>query len=163
MNKFFISFYVIAISISACTSCSTKNYVADVSKIKVELKTERFDKEFLSLAKTNDVYGSILNLQNKYGDFFKFYLQEILSINYISDTSHALADSIVGFFKNQYYLKVFDTTVLVYNNVENINSKLTEGFRHFIFYFPEINVPTIIYYLNGPRAFTYGTVYWPLG
>lgn len=158
MNKNFISLFVIAIFISACSCNSKKNYEVDVSNIKVDFKTERFDKEFISLAHlTNeDVPMAIRNLHDKYDDFFQFYVQDILSMNYGVDTSNQLTDSILAFLKNPYYQSVFDTTISVYKNLDDINSKLNEAFKHYRFYFPQVHIPTIVYYLNGPRAFTYG-------
>lgn len=158
MNKIFIPLFTLAIFISACSCNSKKNYEVDVSNIKVDLKTERFDKQFDSLAHlTNaDAHTPMMSMHNKYGDFFRFYVQEILVMNFMSDTSHAMADSLVVFLKNPYYLRVFDTTVLVYNNVDDINAQLTNGFKHFVYYFPQAHIPTVVYYLNGPRAFTYG-------
>lgn len=158
MYKIFISLFVIAIFFSACSCNSKKNYEVDVSNIKVGLKTERFDKEIISLAHQadSDPYEPIISLHKKYGDFFNFYMQEILAMDFAGDTSRALADSLLVFLKNPYYQSVFDTTVLVYNNVDDINSKLADGFKHYLFYFPQTHIPTIIYYLNGPRAFTYG-------
>ncbi len=143
---------------SGCSSCNKKNYEVDISNINVALKTERFDKDFVSLANVSskEAYVAMMSMQNKYGDFFKFYVQEILAMNFMADTSHALADSLVVFLKNPYYKRVFDSTVLVYNNVADINSQLSDGFKHLIFYFPQVHIPMVVYYLNGPRAFTYG-------
>lgn len=158
MNKNFIVVFITVIFIYGCSCNSKKNYSVDVSSIKVEIKTLRFDKEFISMVhlKNETAQSVLVGLRNKYGDFLKFYVQEILAMNFMSDTSHALADSLVAFLKNPYYFRVFDTTVQVYENVDDINVQLTDGFKHFVFYFPQTHIPTVVYYLNGPRAFTYG-------
>ena len=153
-----LMFIVVLFFLAGCSSCSNKNYEVDVSNIKVDLTTHRFDKEFISLAHLNhaDAHTSMMLMQKKYGDFFRFYVQEILAMNFMSNTSQALADSLFAFLKNPYYEKMFDTTILVYDNVDDINEKLKDGFKHYLFYFPQATIPAIVYYLNGPRAFTYG-------
>ena len=158
MKKLCLLLTAYCLLITGCTCTTNKNYSVDVSNIKVELKSQRFDKEFVSLAKLNsaDAHEQMMKMYNEHGDFFRFYVQDILGMNFVSDTSQALSDSLKMFLQNPYYLRMFDTTVLVYNNVDDINAQLTEGFKHFKYYFADAHIPTIVYYLNGPRAFTYG-------
>ena len=156
--KKIISLLAFSIFISGCSCNSKKNYDVDISNIKVDLKTERFDKELVAIEHLSDsaAFEPVMQMHDKYGDFFRFYIQEILGLNLTTDTTSALTDSLVAFLQNPYYQRVFDTTILVYNNLDDINSQLTDGFKHFVFYFPQAKIPTVVYYLNGPRAFTYG-------
>lgn len=158
MLKLFYPILLIAVIFSGCSSCNKDETDVDVSHIQVNLKSDRFDKDFLALAKgdSKDRYSSFLKIQNKYSGFFNFYVDEILAMNYSKDTSFALADSLAAFINSPYYKSVFDTTVIVYNNVDDLDLKLTEGFKHLRYYFPYMIVPQVVYYLNGPRAFTYG-------
>ncbi|MEI7802325.1 MAG: hypothetical protein WCI97_06770 [Bacteroidota bacterium] len=164
-HKIFFPLSILAIFISSCSCNSKKNYEVDVSNIKVELKTERFDKELVAIEHLSDsaAYAPVMQMHDKYGDFFRFYVQEILAMNLTTDTTHALTDSLVAFLQNPYYQRVFDTTVLVYNNLDDINAQFTEGFKHYQYYFPRAKTPTVVYYLNGPRAFTYGDTLLAIG
>ncbi len=159
-NSFRLQFSVLSflILISGCSTCNKKNYEVDVSNISVELKTHRFDKDLMSLTQLADSppCEPMRTMKKEYGDFFSYYVHEILSFAE-PDTSCDLADSLQAFLFNPYFKSVFDTTCFhVYDNVDDLNKQLTEGFKHYIYYFPNAHIPAVVYYLNGPRAFTYG-------
>lgn len=136
-------------------NCGKSKYHVDVSGIKVNLEIERFDTDFLALRKNNST-EAINQLQKKYPLFFPFFIEQISQLGFANDTTSALRDSIQLFLSNSYYEKVFDTTEIVYNKIDDIKSGLEEGIKHYKYYFPDIVVPKILTYVNGPRCFTYG-------
>jgi hypothetical protein len=131
------------------------NSDADVSKINVSLHVLRFENDLIKLSGENISSGYVA-LKNKYPGFLFFYEQQILGFSAKSDTETWLKDSLVKYLKQPYTKMLYDTNRKSFLDFSQYQNQLTEAFRHFKFYFPEKPVPTIITFLNGPRAFTIG-------
>ena len=72
----------------------------DVSKIKVDVKIERFDKDFFSID-TNNLPGGLQKLNAAYPNFTLFFLQQIigLNLNANNDTTQQILKQIFSSYK----------------------------------------------------------------
>jgi hypothetical protein len=146
--------YIIALSVVALLAIFflIKYYVnknpldVDVSDIKLEVKVERFDLELQQVLEGNS-YDKLDKLEKKYGGFFTVYNKQIISI---------------GGIENESYLQYLSTFLSDYAVVEGskqveksfpdfnkINEELTIGFKHLLYYYPEVKVPRIVSFVAG--------------
>jgi len=137
---------VICLLISILASCVSDKFDVDVSKINVDLKIKRFDQELFSF-NPDSINKYIPVLQNRYGDFFSLFCNEIINI---------------GGYENKYfpeYLKAFITDVNIkeihkqcknkFKNIDDIENDLTSAFKHYKYYFPQAKTPNVYTYISG--------------
>ncbi len=152
-RNIFLFVILMSLLLTDC-NCGKSKYYVDVSGIKVNLAVERFDKDFLALEEKNNE-EKINLLRKKYPAFFPFFIEQISMLGNANDTTSALRDSIHLFLTDAYFKKVFDTTEIVYDKIDDVKSGLEEGIKHYKYYFPDFIVPKVITYVSGPRCFTY--------
>src|SRR5829696_5730002 len=94
-------FLSIAIVISVLVACnnSDKNR-PDVSKIKVDIKIERFEQSFFTID-TNNLPAGLQQVNAAYPNFTSFYLPQILGVNPKgnSDTVQLILKQIISGYK----------------------------------------------------------------
>src|SRR5690242_21704088 len=76
MRKFIICLFTAA----AIISCNSNKHIPDVSSIKVNLQTKRFEKDFFAID-TNHVAASIQSVLKKYPHFMPLYTANILGLD----------------------------------------------------------------------------------
>ncbi|MDD4150439.1 MAG: hypothetical protein PHE33_10465, partial [Bacteroidales bacterium] len=116
----------------------------DVSDIELNLELERFDRELLDV---DNSWKAIESLQDRYGDFFEIYNNEIISIGGVDNSSYLIY---LNTFLNDYSVVEANREVnKVYSDCSVLNSELTEGFKHLLFYYPDEEVPRIVSFIAG--------------
>src|ERR1043165_3197738 len=75
---------------------SCKSHKPDISKIKVDLKVERFEKDLFSLDAANKD-AAIQSMVRNYGDFFFFYFNDYRMWKMGNDSSVSWKDSVIAF------------------------------------------------------------------
>jgi hypothetical protein len=129
-------------------SCgNTGEKTPDVSSIKIDLHTARFDKDFSEID-TNHIGQGLQKLYTKYPDFLNYYLDtfEAFGINRnYSDTSKAVRDSLKPYLVFKDFVNLENTIKEHYPDTKDIDAQLTQGFRYMKHYFPGYYVPRIIY------------------
>ena len=80
------------------SSCKSK-HIPDVSNIKVDVKIERFEKNFYSLD-TNNLVHSLDELNKKYQSFLPDYLYQILGLTPPQDS---IVSQIKLFLNDEYF------------------------------------------------------------
>jgi len=99
MKKLFIILTVVS-----AFACKSKKNIPDVSSIQIEVKTERFEKDFFLMDSTH-IAASLDTLNEKYPSFLRDYLYNILG-------ALPQPDSVVryvGLFKKDYQ-NVYDAS-----------------------------------------------------
>jgi gliding motility-associated lipoprotein GldB len=146
--------YLIGMLFTACSH----NKKVDVSNIPIDVHIERFDHDF-DVMRTKPMLQQGLYLQNKYGIFYRDFIDLLLQ-------SHNPADT--GYFKS--LRNIFTTTVHGHNdyadlkhevdsvypgNMDKQNDELTDAFRRIKYYVPQAKLPTKVYaYFSGFQAQT---------
>lgn len=118
----------------------------DVSDIELNVEVERFDKE-LDLVLLGDAYSRIETINDKYGEFFEVYNNEIIGIGGMENSSYL---TYLNTFLNDY--AVTEASVVVgetYDDMSVVNEELTNGFKHFLYYYPEAEIPRIVSFVAG--------------
>lgn len=136
-------FLVVALLIAAF-GCKSKKHIPDVSTIKINLKVERFEKDFFAMD-TNNISASLDTLNEKYPSFLKDYLYNILA-------ALPQPDSVVKYVKlyKKDYQYVYDTAQREFASFEPYKKEIERGFQFIRYYFPEYKLPASIITFIGP-------------
>ena len=128
------------------TSCSSGDNIPDVSSIKVELTTQRFEKDLFGLDTVN--YQTQLDqLQAKYPSFGENFLTTILNCD-----PRWPSDSIAGYVHGftQAYKSLYDTAEIVFKDFSPYEKDIKQGIQFLKHYFPEYKTPNRIITYIGP-------------
>ena len=127
-------------------SCKSNDNVPDVSGIKVELTTQRFERDLFTLDSSN--FTSQLDLlQGKYPSFGENFLATILNCD-----PRWSADSVAIYVRGftRAYKKVYDTAQIVFKDFSPYEKKIKQGLQFLKYYFPNYNVPKKVITYIGP-------------
>jgi gliding motility-associated lipoprotein GldB len=110
-------------------SCSNKNESQiDVSNIKVDYTTKRFDIDFYSANEE-----TLIDVKEEYPYLFPESLSDSLALSKIYDEQER---------------ELFSESQLLYNNLENLEKELTSLFKHVKYYYPTFKSPKVITMLS---------------
>jgi hypothetical protein len=130
----------------AMVSCNSDD-APDVSDIKVELAVQRFDKDFFAID-PNRILPSLQQLYAKYPSFLSDYLQNILGLPPVNDTSVATIAAIRQFLSD--YKPVKDSVDKVFSDVDNIRESIVQNLKYVKHYFPKYQLPRNLITFIGP-------------
>lgn len=127
-------------------SCNNNNKAPDVSAIKVDLTTKRFERDLFALD-TNMIAARLDQLISKYPSFGENFLTTILNTDprWSPDSS---ADYIKGFIGA--YRKVYDSSQGVFADFSSYEKQLEKAVQYLKYYFPEYKAPQKIITYIGP-------------
>jgi gliding motility-associated lipoprotein GldB len=133
------------------TACNGSKKV-DVSHIPIDVKIERFDREFDAL-RTKPMELQAVYLHKKYGIFYQDYVERILNAGSIRDTAY-FATLRQIFAGNAYLDLKHDVDSIYPGNMDQQNEELTDAFRRIKYYYPKKNLPKVYAYFSGFQAQT---------
>jgi hypothetical protein len=118
------------------TACGNKKGIPDISGIKVDLKLERFDKDFFSID-SNNVLPGLNHLHEKYPVLTSIFLQNILGLD--------SANTLPG-VKRFLHLtgRIYDSVTAIFKDTDPLKKDFQKAFRFVNYYFPAYKVPEII-------------------
>lgn len=127
-------------------SCSSKKELPDVSNIKVDLTTYRFEKDFFALDSAS-VYSGLEQLQAKYPGFGENFLVKILNANprWSADTMTPY----VGGFLNA-YRQLYTDAEKKMSDFKPYEEEIRKGLQYVKYYFPKYKTPSKIITYIGP-------------
>ena len=136
--------FLFLLLIVSAVACKNKKHIPDVSAIKINLKVERFEKDFFAID-TNHVSAALDSLNIKYPSFLKDYLYNILA-------ALPQPDSVVKYVKlyKKDYQYVNDTAQKIFPSFDPYKKEIERGFQFVKYYFPDYKLPTSIITFIGP-------------
>jgi gliding motility-associated lipoprotein GldB len=141
------SFFFSSLLLIAC-SHSKK---IDVSNIPIDVKIERFDKDFDAMH-TKPMAPQAAFLQKKYGNFYRDYIELLLSG---SSTDTAYFNTLRQIFNARAYTDLkHDVDAAFPGDMDKQNAELTDAFRRIKYYYPQKNTPKVYAYFSGFKAQT---------
>jgi hypothetical protein len=123
----------------ALANCNTKTDAPDVSGIKLDLATKRFDQQFFSIDTLN-LDQDMARVQQQFPDFMGLYLQNIVGVD-----NPAAVKAFYALYK-----PVFDSSQLVYKNFSPVEKELKQSFQYVKYYFPAYKLPETVIPIIGP-------------
>ena len=152
-------FFLISLLLSACRH----NKRVDVSNIHVDVKIERFDKEFDAM-RTKPMAQQAAYLQKKYGVFYLDFVALLLQNQDINLKDTSYFKLLRRVFANPDYPNMKHDVDSVYPDLDKQNAELTDAFRHIIYYYPQKKLPKVYAYSSGFEAqTTIGNSYFGVG
>ena len=124
------------------TSCGGSDRMhPDVSDIKVDVRIQRFDRDFFALD-TNNLETGMQQLSQKYPVMFPLF-----AVNIIHDQTNPKetpAEAVTGFLRSPQIHRVYDTVQQVYGDLSRLETDLNKMFRYYKYYFPQKPVPEVV-------------------
>ena len=150
MKKIFFLFFL-SILLFSCKHKSGP----DVSGIKVDIQTIRFEKEFFSIDTIN-IESSLQKLFNEHPAFFRDFTQHILGLAPIADSGAQTTRAIKQFLND--YRPVYDSVQKAFPGFENEEEEIRKGLKYVKYYFPKYALPAKVITFIGPMdAFFQGS------
>ena len=127
-------------------SCSNADKIPDVSDIKINLSTQRFEQDLFK-ADTNHMAQEIDRLQQIYPGFMPNFMTQIINADpqWSNDSVASYVKHFMEAFKN-----VYDSSQLLYNNFSTYENAIKKDLQYVNYYFPEYKIPTKIITYIGP-------------
>lgn len=126
-------------------SCTRKKE-PDLSKIKLDVKIERFDQDMQQLDAAN-LETKCPDLQKKYGWFYADYMEGMLSVGPVSDTAYYQNLRMV--LGQQDYRALATEVATKFPDLKKQEEELTDAFKRIQYHFPKQKIPRIISFLSG--------------
>ncbi len=142
--------YLFFLSVLLIISCKPQNK-PDVSKIKLQIKIDRFDQD-LYQGRLKSVTQTDSLLQKKYGVFYDDFIDRMVANPTMSNT-----DALTGLYKDNAYTDLNQEVDSVFKNLDVIENDLTQAFKYLKYNYPKAKLPRFIAFLSG---FAYQT---PIG
>ncbi|MGB3008376.1 MAG: hypothetical protein WBC06_17810, partial [Chitinophagaceae bacterium] len=127
--------FLIILFFASLVACKSKKGIPDVSDIKVEIKIERFEKEFFEID-SNNVNQGLNQLSQKFPLLSSIFLQNILGLD---------STIVVPGVKRFLHLNksINDTVAIVFKNIDGLKKDFQKAFQFVKYYFPAYKVPVI--------------------
>jgi hypothetical protein len=154
-------FYIAVISV-LLISCTHHEGKPDVSNIKVNVKIERFDKDFFSLD-TNHLSTSIQQLNEKYPTFLPLYFEYLSPINFIVHQQGKSYDTaLIEYYRD--IKPLYDSAQKRFSDLSKVKRGLDDNLRYVKYYFPSFKIPAVVASVESlnpenPQEI-YGTTYY---
>jgi len=127
-----IAILLLSVSFFACKS---KDKTPDVSDIAVDVKLNRFDREFFAID-SNNVLPGLNQLNEKYPVLTSIFLENVLGLD--------SASTIPGVRRFLHLSgSLFDTVNTVFKNTADIEKDFKKAFQFVKYYFPQYKLPSI--------------------
>ena len=134
-------------------SCNTKSNIPDVSAVKVELNTKRFEQQFFAID-TNNIIPQLDKLIAAYPSFGENFMGTILGIDpkWQADTTAIYIKQFMAYSRN-----IFDTSQKYFKDFTPYENEIKKGLQFVKYYYPQYKIPTKIITYLGP-ADGYGDI-----
>ncbi|HBS85091.1 MAG: hypothetical protein A2W91_01260 [Bacteroidetes bacterium GWF2_38_335] len=128
----------------------------DVSDIEAEVKINRFDRDLLDAYKKSD--SEVIKLGEKYPEFFEMFNINLISVGPSSDSGYLVR--LHDFMEYPMTKEAYKAISKIYYTDDYLETKLTDAFKHYKYYWPDKPIPEIYTYVSGFNlsAFTSGNM-----
>lgn len=144
--RIFLFLIIASVAISNFSSCKSNKLEVDVSKIKVELKIHRFDKELRDLD-IQKLMTEVPKLEEKNPRFFELYTTNVIKIGSTAERDFFL--KLKDFLTHPDWAQVYDSISTKFEDISVLENELTEAFKHYKYYYPEKEIPEVYTCMSG--------------
>ncbi len=133
------------------TSCQSEKEKPrpDVSNISIDLKFRRFEKDLFALDTTAADFPEQLNqLEDDYGEFGNIYFNRILASKDPRIAPQGHVAYVKGFLTHPAIRHLYDTCMVLYDNMDDIKQDFTQTFKYFKYYFPDLPTPDVTTFVS---------------
>jgi len=128
----------LVVLINSCSDTATRNLDIDVSKIAVPpVEIKRYEKQLFTIDK-NSFKADLKKIAPEFPVFLKADLDDTLNLIRLHD-----------FIESPLNIKLYDSVQILFPNLSGYENQLTDAFKRYKFYFPEIDLPNVFSYVSG--------------
>lgn len=149
-----ISSALVTALLMAGIGCKSKTGTPDVSGINVSVKLSRFDLDFFSLD-TSRLPEGVQRLREKYPAFLQCFSGHMLAPPAPADSTERLLRSIRKALGYHGLSAAYDSTQLLYADLDWFEEELTLALKHFRYYYPDSALPQVVTFVS---EYQYGVV-----
>ncbi len=137
------------------SSCHHNPLDISVSGINVSpVKIERLEKDIFSMS-PDSINKYTPGMLKKYGSFYANFVTGFINDAGIMDSTYAAG--LKRFISDPDMRNTFDSCEKIYPDLSFLEDGLTDAFRHFRFYFPDMPLPKVLTVMSG---YNYGLIYY---
>jgi len=125
--------------------CRNNHLKVDLSGIHTDVKMERFDRDLFGM-EADTINDAIGTFYSRYNDFFDVFNVHVIQIGQASSRHYSSYLSM--FINDPTNREVYEYTNEVFSSAEKIDQQLTEGFRHYLYHYPDSLPPRVIAYVS---------------
>lgn len=145
MKRIKYLFYIIILTIGFI-GCKPNRLKVNISNVEKDVDVVRFEKELFSLNE-NDTLHSLLELSNKYPDFFDLFTYKVIQIGGVGD--EYFMDAMNLFLTDTMISNVKNMVNDEFSDFDKIGKQLNSAFKYFQYHFPDKQIPTIYTFISG--------------
>lgn len=127
-------------------SCNNDKKIPDVSGVKIELKVQRFEKDFFSID-TSNVLSEMERLRLSYPNFINDFTNRILGFDF-KTSPDSLSKFMRLFIRDYHFIK--DSSDKKFGDFEEEINEVKKGLQYVKYYFPAYKLPFKIITFIGP-------------
>ena len=143
-----MKYFLLILAVVVLFSCNSGDKIPDVSNIKIDLNTQRFEQAVFALDSTN--FAPLIDkLQAKYPNFTNTFVFDILRADpkWPNDT---IASYVWKFANDTLYKSVYDSSQLLFQDFSPYEKEIRNAFQFCKYYFPAYKTPQNILTFIGP-------------
>jgi hypothetical protein len=125
--------------------CRNNPLDVDISGIDLNMKMERFDKDLFEMDQ-DTMDAAIGALYKQYDDFFDVFNVHVISIGQAS--SRMYSSYLSMFINDPTNREVYEYSNNIFASTTDIEAELTEGFRHYLYHYPDSLAPRVVAYVS---------------
>lgn len=126
-------------------SCKKDHYKINVSAIEAEISIKRLETDLFSL-NPDEIPANVSELREKYKGFLQLF-SYVINTGDVNDPS--FGDFLVRFCTDKQNNDVYALTMKIYPDVAKIEEDLEQAFRHYLYYFPDAEIPSVFTCISG--------------
>jgi hypothetical protein len=155
LQKIFLVLVIASVCFLSQCKCNKSKPDVDVSGIAIAVKIDRFEQDFFAVS-GDSIVEKTQFLQQKYGDFYLFYVQELMAgFRLNDDTATPVEQNILAFTSNNSIRGLYDSVEQKYVNIGDLETGFTDAYKHIRYYFPEVPLPKVTTMIT---EFGYGVI-----
>lgn len=131
----------------AWTCARTDEKAPDVSDINVEVNIHRFEKDLFAID-TLEVAKGLEELEKAYPEFSEIFFNEILGSKNPQIAPEGHVAYVKGFLQHPAVRALYDSCMLRYNTMPDIERDFRQAFQYFKYYFPDREAPDITTFIS---------------
>lgn len=144
--KFLRQFIFVPILFTVLFSCKPNPLKVNISDVKSDIEVVRFEKELFAINST-DTVNHLIELANKYPDFFDLYTYKVIQTGGMGDS--LFIEGMKKFLTDTMIQSVGKLVDEVFSDFDKTEKQLNEAFKYFQYHFPVKEVPTVYTCISG--------------
>jgi len=126
------------------TSCNRDRLDVNVTKIDLEIEIHRLERDLFG-SNTSAINETIEEVKEEYGDFLTLF-NRVINIGEVG--SPAYHEYLNIFLTDKINNEVYEETLEIFPQLDDLEKEITSAFKHYIFYFPGKEIPEVYSFVS---------------